>query len=73
MFLKLVAENAEIRIPIELPGPVSRDPDDDKFIACALAAGIKWIISGDDDLLSISGYQGLKIVTPAQFLTQHRL
>jgi putative PIN family toxin of toxin-antitoxin system len=46
---------------------VPRDPDDDKFVACALAARVRWIISGDDHLLSIGRYKNVRIVTPQQF------
>ena len=67
-FLALLVMNAEI---VEAPGlsdQVSRDRDDDKFIACALAANCQTIISGDKDLLEITGYQGLKVVAPREFL-----
>ncbi len=52
------------------PPPVSvcRDPDDDKFIACALAARAEFLVTEDQDLLALDGYEGLRIVTPAQFL-----
>ena len=33
--------------------PDLRDPDDAKFITCAVAAGVRWLVSGDDDLLSL--------------------
>jgi putative PIN family toxin of toxin-antitoxin system len=67
-FLALLVMNAEI---VEAPGlsdQVSRDRDDDKFIACALAANCQTIISGDKDLLEVTGYQGLKVVAPRVFL-----
>jgi len=67
-FLALLVMNAEI---VEAPGlsdQVSRDRDDDKFIACALAANCQTIISGDKDLLEVTGYQGLKVVAPREFL-----
>ena len=67
-FLQLVAINAEAYIPATLKHPISRDPDDDKFIACALAAHVKLIISGDQDLLTISRYQDIEIMTPALFV-----
>jgi predicted nucleic acid-binding protein len=35
--------------------PVCADPDDDKFPACALASGIRLIVSGDEDLLAMNG------------------
>ena len=36
-----------------LPEPVSRDPDDDKFLACALSSGAAIVVSGDGDLLEV--------------------
>ena len=53
---------------IPSPSIVHKDPDDDKFIRCALAGRAKIIISGDRHLLSIKSIQGIKILTPAQFL-----
>ena len=50
-----------------LPKPVCEDPDDDKFIACALAGGAKVITSGDKHLLSVSGYAGIEILRPRRF------
>jgi len=67
-FLALLVMNAEINEPPDLPEQVSRDSDDDKFIACALAGDCHVIISGDRDLLSISGYRGVKVVAPREFL-----
>ena len=67
-FLALLLMNAEIIEPPDLPEQVSRDSDDDKFIACALAGGCHVIISGDKDLLEVTGYQGLKVVAPQEFL-----
>lgn len=67
-FLALLVMNAEIVEAPGLSGQVSRDRDDDKFIACALAANCQTIISGDKDLLEVTGYQGLKVVAPREFL-----
>ncbi len=51
--------------PRDMPGLRSRDPDDDYLIALAAASGSA-LVSGDRDLLALSG--GLPIFTPAQFL-----
>ena len=67
-FIALLVMTAEIIESPDLPEQVSRDPDDDKFIACALAGDWQFIISGDKDLLELSGYQGVKIVAPREFL-----
>jgi len=32
---------------------IKRDPDDDKILACAIAAQADWIVSGDDHLLCL--------------------
>ncbi len=45
---------------------VSADPDDDKFLSCALAARTPLIVSGDKHLLRVSGWSGITIVTPRQ-------
>lgn len=67
-FLTLLVMNAEIIEPPDLADQVSKVQDDDKFIACALAGNCVLIISGDKDLLDVSGYQGVKVITPREFL-----
>ena len=47
---------------------VCRDPKDDKFLALALACQATTIVSSDDDLLSLSSWQNINIVTSADFL-----
>jgi len=49
-----------------LAAPVSRDPDDDRVLECARAARADLIVSGDDDLLSLQGFDGIPIVNAAQ-------
>ena len=44
------------------------DPDDDKFVACAVALEARYVISGDQDLTEIGDYMGIRMVTPKQFL-----
>jgi putative PIN family toxin of toxin-antitoxin system len=48
---------------------VIADPDDDKVLDCAVQAGASHIVTGDRrHLLPMGSYQGIEIVTPAQFL-----
>ncbi len=47
---------------------IEKDPDDDKFIECAVALNSKFIISGDKALQDIKNYMGIKIQSPKQFL-----
>lgn len=46
---------------------VSRDPKDDKFIACALAAQADYIVSEDNDLLVLNPYENIQIINVADF------
>ena len=70
-FLRLIVAHAEFVEPKPLPSPVCRDPDDDKFLACATAGGVQAIVSGDKDLLSLSGFRSIPILTPRQFVESH--
>jgi putative PIN family toxin of toxin-antitoxin system len=45
-----------------------RDPKDNKYLELALAAGANFIISGDDDLLVLDPWRGVRIVRPAAYL-----
>ena len=47
---------------------VTDDPDDDKFIECAVALNAKYIVSGDKALLSVKDYMGIKILPPRELL-----
>ncbi len=50
---------------------VSRDHDDDKFLACALAGNTGIVVSGDGDLLAIAGYRNIKVLTPREFVDRY--
>jgi predicted nucleic acid-binding protein len=60
--------NAAIYSAPPLPESVCDDPDDDKFLACALASGCNLIISGDKHLLAASGYREVEVLKPRVFL-----
>jgi putative PIN family toxin of toxin-antitoxin system len=47
---------------------VKDDPDDDKFIECAVECDAEFIISGDKHLLNMKKYEGIDIVNAAAFL-----
>jgi hypothetical protein len=52
---------------------VKKDPDDDKFIECAVALKSKFIISGDKALREIEDYMGIQIQSPKQFLDEYTI
>ena len=62
------------RVKLVEPAPLgkqrSRDVKDDPYLACALAAGAKVIVSRDDDLLALEKPFGIQILTPRELLTR---
>jgi putative PIN family toxin of toxin-antitoxin system len=48
---------------------VCRDPDDNKYLACAVDGSAEYLVSGDKDLLELKAYQGIPIVRPSRFLS----
>lgn len=54
--------------PKEVVSVIADDPDDDKFLSCAIACNASSIISGDPHLLSLGSYRSIAILTLAQFL-----
>jgi uncharacterized protein len=67
----LATAHATARIvqPARIPAPPSlRDPDDLPVLACAVAAGVDAIITGDKDLLSLKSFEGIPIIDAAEAL-----
>jgi len=62
-FLRVIA------IPGQLKA-VAADPDDDKTLECAFIAGATHVVTGDRrHLLPLRHFQGIQIVTAAEFLS----
>lgn len=51
-----------------LPEPVCEDGDDDKFLACAVAAGVGYVVSSDKALLATSPYRNVRVIRSREFL-----
>jgi putative PIN family toxin of toxin-antitoxin system len=69
--LDLVTMRAEMFSVRNLRVPACKDPDDDKFLACALASKCKVIVSGDKNLLRVSGFRGIKVIRPRNFVDEY--
>jgi len=50
---------------------ICEDPDDNKFIECAIASQSKLIVSGDKHLLKISGYKDIEVLKPRDFIDNY--
>ena len=51
---------------VEIDKEICRDKDDIKFLECAVSGKADYVVSGDDDLVSIGEFEGIKIITPAE-------
>lgn len=69
--LTTIAVHAVVINASSLPTPVSEDPDDDKFLAAAVANSAALIVSGDKHLLRVSGWNDIMVLTPRQFVDQY--
>jgi putative PIN family toxin of toxin-antitoxin system len=47
---------------------IKSDPADNKVLECALEGKAQYIVSGDNHLLRLKVYMGIRIVTAAEFL-----
>lgn len=65
-FLKRLKKRASEKIRI------SRDPNDDMFVNCAVSFGASAILSLDKDLLDIGEYKNITFISPGDFLKMLR-
>lgn len=63
-----LANELEIVEPVPLLKSICRDEDDDWVLATALAGHSEIMVSGDKDLLVLKQFQGIKILSPRQFV-----
>ena len=47
---------------------VARDTDDNRVLEVAVESGSSIIVTGDNDLLDLKNYEGIKILNPKEFL-----
>jgi putative PIN family toxin of toxin-antitoxin system len=66
--LDRISLHALLVIPAKLPADACTDPNDIKFLECAVACRADWVVSGDRALLRCSGNQGVEVVTPRRFV-----
>jgi predicted nucleic acid-binding protein len=67
-WIQLLCIRATVVEAPALEEQVCSDPDDDKFLSCALAGRSQLIVSGDKALLRTSGYNGVTVLTPRKFV-----
>jgi putative PIN family toxin of toxin-antitoxin system len=73
-FLEMIRNNVEVypvtKAAAAALDPRCRDADDNFILALALASQAEAIVSSDKDLLVLHPWNGIAILTPAQFLAR---
>lgn len=65
----LELENSIFVYPKTVIDVIRDDPDDNRILECAVEGEVQYIISGDYHLLTLKEFQGIPIVSPAEFLS----
>lgn len=66
-FLRSLLQEAEL-VEIEEKIQACRDPKDDRFLELAVNGSANYIVTGDDDLLTLNPFRDVEIITPNDFL-----
>ncbi len=71
-FMNTLKTNKHTEKVVKPPNVVANieDPDDIKFLACAVGGNVDFLVTLDNHLLKLKNYEGIKIVRPAEFLRQ---
>jgi len=64
----LLESCTELVRPIETLDVIKEDPDDNRVLECAVTAGARFIVSGDNDLLRLGQFRNIRIVKVAEFM-----
>lgn len=64
---KLFSSAFTLVTPQLLEQPVSREPDDDIVLATAIAGECAALVTGDQDLLTLDPFRGIRVLSPSKF------
>jgi uncharacterized protein len=67
-YAALIAEQALWIEPQEKLDVIAADESDNRYVECAVAGGAQYIITGDEHLLELGEYGGIRVLTPAAFV-----
>ncbi len=51
---------------------IVRDPEDNKILESAVESGAEYLVTRDNDLLSLEKYEDVEIVNPSQFWVRYK-
>lgn len=65
--ISFLREHTEIVNPSDINELICRDKDDLLIIGTAVSGNVKFLITGDEDLLVLEKYQNIEIISPREF------
>ncbi len=68
VILETIRRKAELLPPLGTVPPYTRDPKDDKFVACAIIGNAQYLVSVDEDILVLQQVGSVQMVTPFTLL-----
>jgi putative PIN family toxin of toxin-antitoxin system len=72
VLLDALRMKAEMLTSFGPPPSFTRDPKDDKFVACALAGKVAYLVTVDKDILVLENLGGVRMVTPFELVQTFR-
>lgn len=70
VIISLFRDTFELVFPKKHHRVIQADPDDDYILDAAVAARAEAIVSGDKHLLSLKSWQGIRILSPAELISE---
>lgn len=70
--IALFRDTFELTYPSKKHKVIEADPDDDLILDAAVEADAGVIISGDSHLRNLGKWKNIRILTPADFISEHR-
>lgn len=64
VLLERVSEFVQVQLKVD----VTRDKSDNMILAAALDGNAEYVVSGDEDLLAVQEFKGIKVLTVDQIL-----
>jgi putative PIN family toxin of toxin-antitoxin system len=65
--IDFIRKNSTVLQPVFVNPDICRDPDDLHVLGVALAGNVRFIVTGDEDLLIVKKIKNIKIYSPRQF------
>ena len=73
IFITAIVDSGILVVPKQKIHVITKDPADNKFLECAVTAKVDYLITGNTHYFNFNEFEGVKIVSPAQFLTEFKI